>query len=98
MLVLLKKGATETAVGDAAARLRMLGLAVHRNDHEGRVRLGAVGDGAPVDWEQVRGWPMVQSVEPIPVAFKLVSRIFQPRSTVLSVGRCAVGSEQLVLM
>ena len=98
MLVLLKKGVNEAATSDVATRLRMLGLSVHRNDHDGVVRLGAVGDGTPVDWSQVRAWPMVQAVEPIPVPFKLVSRVFQPRDTVLSVGRCAVGSAQLVLM
>ncbi|HET9327866.1 MAG TPA: 3-deoxy-7-phosphoheptulonate synthase, partial [Candidatus Eisenbacteria bacterium] len=98
MLVVLKKGVTEAATADVAARLRMLGLAVHRFDHEGTVRLGAVGDGAPVDWNLVRGWPSVQSVAPIPVPFKLVSRVFQPRDTVISVGRCAVGSDQLVIM
>ncbi len=98
MLVVLKKGVSESATSDVAGRLRMLGLAVHRSDHDGQVRLGAVGDGAPIDWELVRGWPMVQSVAPIPVPFKLVSRVFQPRDTVLSVGRCAIGSHQLVLM
>jgi 3-deoxy-7-phosphoheptulonate synthase len=98
MLVVLKKGVTEAATTDVAARLRMLGLAVHRSDHEGWVRLGAVGDGAPVDWDLVRGWPAVQSVTKIPVPFKLVSRVFHPRDTVLSVGRCAIGSDQLVLM
>jgi len=98
MLVLLDKGVSEAVTSDVAGRLRMLGLAVHRNDHEGRVRLGAVGDGTPVDWNAVRGWSGVQTVEPIPVPFKLVSRVFQPRDTVLSVGRCAVGSAQLVLM
>src|SRR6187399_315493 len=98
MLVVLKKGVSEAATADVAARLRMLGLAVHRSDHDGAVRLGAVGDGAPVDWNLVRGWPSVQSVAPIPVPFKLVSRVFQPRDTLISVGRCAVGSDQLVLM
>jgi len=98
MLVVLKKGVSEAATADVAARLRMLGLAVHRSDHQGTVRLGAVGDGAPVDWSLVRGWAQVESVAPIPVPFKLVSRVFQPRDTLISVGRCAVGSDQLVLM
>jgi 3-deoxy-7-phosphoheptulonate synthase len=76
----------------------MFGLAVHRTEHEGQVRLGAVGDGGPVDWDQVRGWPGVEVVRPIPVPFKLVSRAFHPQATLISVGRCTIGSDQLVLM
>src|SRR5512132_595608 len=57
MLVLLRKGVNEAAAAEVATRLRMYGLAVHRTDHDGRVRLAAVGDGVPVEWEGVRGWP-----------------------------------------
>jgi 3-deoxy-7-phosphoheptulonate synthase len=98
MLVLLKRGVSETAAGDIATRLRMFGLSVHRTDHGGQARLGAVGEGGGVDWDQVRGWVGVESVEQIPVPFKLVSRAFQPHETVISVGRCAIGSRQLAIM
>ena len=98
MLVLLRKGVTEATAGDVAARLRMLGLAVHRTDHAGQIRMGAVGDGVPVDWDQVRGWPGIETVSPIPVPFKLVSRIFHPHDTRISVGRVTIGSDQLALM
>src|SRR5262245_66380372 len=94
MLVLLKSGVSEAVAGDVATRLRMFGLAVHRTDHDGHVRLGAVGDGVPVDWDQVRGWPEVESITKIPVPFKLVSRAFHPHDTILTVGRCAIGSRQ----
>jgi len=98
MLVLLRKGVSESAAGDIATRLRMFGVAVHRTDHAGQIRLAAVGDGVPVDWDQVRGWPGVELVRPIPVPFKLVSRTFHPHDTVITVGRCAIGSAQLALM
>ena len=98
MLVLLKNGVSEAAAGEVATRLRMFGLAVHRTDADGQIRLGAVGDGVPVSWDEVRGWPEIDSVRPIPVPFKLVSRVFHPHDTVVSVGRCAIGSSQLALM
>jgi 3-deoxy-7-phosphoheptulonate synthase len=98
MLLLVRRGTSEPAIGDIASRLRMAGLSVHRTDHEGQVRLGAVGEVTALDWEAVRRWPGVESVERIPVPFKLVSRTFQPRDTVISVGRCAVGSRQLAIM
>ncbi len=98
MLVLLERAVTEVVAGDIATRLRMFGLAVHRTDHEGQVRLGAVGDPGGVDWTAVAAWPGVQSVTKIPAPFKLASRAFQPHDTVISVGRCAIGSAQLAIM
>jgi len=98
MLVLLKPGISEAAATDVAGRLRMYGLSVHRTDHDGRVRIAAVGDGSSVDWDQVRGWGGVDTVTKIGVPFKLVSRTFHPQDTVISVGRCAIGSAQLALM
>jgi 3-deoxy-7-phosphoheptulonate synthase len=98
MLLLLKRGTSEAAVSDIAGRLRMAGLSVHRTEHQGQARLAAVGELAALDWNEVRRWPGVEGVQSIPAPFKLVSRAFQPRDTVISVGRCAVGSEQLAIM
>ena len=98
MLVLLERGVSESVAGDIATRLRMFGLAVHRTDHEGQVRLGAVGDPGGVDWTAIGAWPGVASVARLPVPFKLASRAFQPHDTIISVGRCAIGSPQLAIM
>src|SRR5258705_4359080 len=98
MLVLLKRGVSEAEIADATSRLRMFGLSVHRAEHAGQVRLGAVGEGGGVDWDRIRAWPAVESITPIPVPFKLVSRVFQPQETVISVGRCAIGNRQLAIM
>ena len=85
-------------MSEVAERLRLAGLAVHRTDHDGQVRLAAVGDDSAVDWNKVKSWPAVESVKPIEVSFELASRAFHPADTVISVGRCAVGSEQLAIM
>ena len=98
MLVLLKKRVPETQANDIATRLRMFGVAVHRTDHDGQVRLCAVGDGVPVDWDQVRAWPAVETVERIARPFELGSRAFHPQDTLISVGRVTIGSDQLAIM
>src|SRR5438093_45231 len=98
MLVLLERGTSESVAGEISTRLRMAGLSVHRTDHQGQVRLGALGDGAALNWEEVRCWAGVESVAKIPAPFKLASRSFQPHDTIISVGRCAIGSQQLALM
>jgi len=71
MLVLLKRGVSETAASDIATRLRMFGLSVHRTDTAGRCASARSGEGGGVDWEQVRGWEGVESANKIPVPFKL---------------------------
>jgi 3-deoxy-7-phosphoheptulonate synthase len=98
MLVLLEKGVSEAVASEIATRLRMLGLSVHRVEQDGQVRLGAVGDGVPVDWDAARRWAGVAEIRKIPVSFKLASRVFHPHDTVISVGRCAIGSTRLALM
>ncbi len=98
MLLLIRKGTSEPAIGDLATRLRMAGLSAHRTDHEGQARLAAVGDVASLDLEAVRQWPGVERVQRIETPYKLVSRAFQPADTVITVGRCAIGSRQLALM
>ena len=79
MLVLLRKGLAEALVTDVTTRLRMFGLAVHRTDHQGQVRLGAVGDGVPVDWDRIRGWPEVEAARRSRRR-SAVSRAFRPQT------------------
>jgi 3-deoxy-7-phosphoheptulonate synthase len=98
MLVVLKPQVSERDVSDVATRLRMFGVAVHRTDHDGRARLCAVGDSVPVDWSQVRDWPVVESVTAIGRPFELASRAFHPHPTLISIGRVTIGSDQLALM
>ncbi len=98
MLLLIRKGTSEPAIGDIATRLRMAGLSAHRTDHEGQARIAAVGDVSALDLEAVRAWPGVESACRIETPYKLVSRVFQPADTVITVGRCAIGGRQLALM
>jgi 3-deoxy-7-phosphoheptulonate synthase len=98
MLIRIRRGTSEPAVSEIAERLRLAGLALHRTDHDGQVRLAAVGEDSAVAWSAMKCWPAVESAEPIPVPFELASREFHPADTVFSVGRCAIGSGQVVLM
>jgi 3-deoxy-7-phosphoheptulonate synthase len=98
MLLVLDRGASEAVIQEVATRLRLAGLSVHRTEHDGHVRLGAVGDVAGMDWEGTRRWPGVAELIQFEAPFKLVSRTFHPHPTVITVGRCAIGSAQLALM
>ena len=98
MLVVLKPATPESTASDVAGRLRMAGLAVHRTEHDGRVRLAAVGEPGAIDWKQVEQWAGVESVSKLVRPFKLASRAFHPHDTVISVGRIAIGGPQIAVM
>src|SRR6185369_9254105 len=98
MLVILKPGTPEAGAAGIITRLRMAGLAVHRTEHDGRTRVAAVGDTSAVDWKEVERWPGVESVGRLARPFKLASRAFRPHDTVISVGKVAIGSQQLAIM
>jgi 3-deoxy-7-phosphoheptulonate synthase len=98
MLVVLKPATAEATAADVSTRLRMAGLAVHRTEHDGRVRIAAVGEPGAVDWKEVAGWPGVESVAKLARPFKLASRAFHPHDTLISVGRVTIGGPQLAIM
>ncbi len=98
MLLILAAGTGEPLAAEISTRLRMFGLSVHRTEYEGQIRLGAVGDESGVDWKAVATWSGVAQVLQFDAPFKLASRLFHPHPTVITVGRCAIGSDQLVIM
>ena len=98
MLVLLKSGTPEPLAHDVITRLRMAGLAVHRTEHDGQVRIAAIGDLSALDWKEVESWSGVESASKLSKPFKLASRAFHPQDTIISVGRAAIGSDQIVIM
>ena len=98
MLLILVNGIAEGSAAEISTRLRMFGLSVHRTEFEGQIRLGAVGDESGVDWKAVGDWTGVAQVLQFDAPFKLASRLFHPHPTVITVGRCAIGSDQLAIM
>jgi 3-deoxy-7-phosphoheptulonate synthase len=60
--------------------------------------LGCVGDPSAIDHGDVRRLPGVMDCVQITAPFKLVSRQFQPETTVVRVGRTTVGERRLAVM
>jgi len=98
MVVVMGPGADEAQIEEVASRLRLMGLSVHRSDGKDRIILGAVGDLGALDVEDIRHLPGVQDVVRISVPYKLVSRTFQPESTIVTVGKAQIGGKQVAIM
>jgi 3-deoxy-7-phosphoheptulonate synthase len=98
MVVVMAPGATEEQIQEVVERMQLMGLTIHRSTGNGRTILGCVGDPSAVDHEDVRRLPGVQDCVQITAPFKLVSRHFQPETTVVRAGPSAVGEKRVAVM
>jgi len=101
MLVVMSVGATEEEVKEVRRHIEADGLTPHESRGEQRVIIGVVGDVGPRK-EQVMSHlavlPGVDSVTPISKPFKLTSRDFHPRDTIIRVGNTTIGGGSLTIM
>ena len=98
MIVVMRTNATEEQIERVAERLKQVGLGVHLSRGEFRTIIGAIGDDKKVREMGLEALPFVEQVLPISKPFKLVSREFREEDSVFTVGDCAIGGKQIVLM
>jgi 3-deoxy-7-phosphoheptulonate synthase len=60
--------------------------------------IGVIGDGRPLNQEQVRMMPGVERVVPVVKPFKVASREFKPTDTVFPIGDYSVGGDDFIIM
>ncbi|MFN2106952.1 MAG: 3-deoxy-7-phosphoheptulonate synthase [Candidatus Promineifilaceae bacterium] len=60
--------------------------------------IGVIGDGRPINRDQVRLMPGVERVVPVVKPFKVASREFKPTDTVFPIGDYQVGGDDIVIM
>jgi 3-deoxy-7-phosphoheptulonate synthase len=101
MLVVMSIAATEQEIQAVRQHIEADGLTPHESRGEQRVVIGVVGD-VGLRKEQVMnhlaGLPGVESVTPVSKPFKLTSREFHPRDTVIEVGSTTIGGGSLTVI
>ncbi len=60
--------------------------------------IGVIGDGRPMNQDQVRMMPGVERVVPVVKPFKVASREFKPTDTSFPLGDFQVGGDELIIM
>jgi 3-deoxy-7-phosphoheptulonate synthase len=98
MIVIMQKGATEGQIGSVVARIEASGYRVNISQGEERTVIGIIGDGRPLDREQIGRMDGVERTVPILRPFKLASREMHPQDTVVAVNGVSIGGEQIVVM
>lgn len=98
MMIVMKKGATTAQVANVTARIEQMGCQAHISRGEERIVIGIIGNGRPLDREQIEQMDGVEKTMPILKPFKRASREFHPQDTVVSVNGVTIGGRQLVVM
>jgi 3-deoxy-7-phosphoheptulonate synthase len=98
MIVIMKPGATTSQMSNVIARIEQMGCQTHISEGEERTIIGIIGNGRPLDREQIQRMAGVDRTVPILRPFKLASRDFHPQDTVVKVNDVSIGGRQLAVM
>jgi 3-deoxy-7-phosphoheptulonate synthase len=98
MIIVMARKAAPAQVEAVADRVREIGLRPEVSVGEDRSVIGVIGGNAYAYREAFAHLPGIQEIVQITKPFKLASREFQPRDTVVDVGGVAIGGDQVVMM
>jgi 3-deoxy-7-phosphoheptulonate synthase len=98
MIVVMKKGATQSQIVNVKARIQQLGCQVHVSEGEERTIIGIIGNGRPLDKGAIERLDGVEQTVPVLRPFKLASRDFHPQNSIVPINGVSVGGKRLVVM
>ena len=98
MIIVMSHQATKAQVQAVADRVEEIGLRPEVSVGEDRSVIGVIGGNAYAYREAFSHLPGIQEIVQITKPFKLASREFQPRDTVVDVGGVPIGGEEVVVM
>jgi 3-deoxy-7-phosphoheptulonate synthase len=98
MIVVMKQAATPAQITNVTARIEQWGCRAHISEGEERTIIGVIGNGRPLDREPIERMSGVERTVPILRPFKLASRDFHPKDTVIDLNGVAIGGEKVVVM
>jgi 3-deoxy-7-phosphoheptulonate synthase len=98
VIIVMTRKASAAQVQAVTERVREIGLRPEVSVGEDRSVIGVIGGNAYAYREAFAHLPGIHEIVQITKPFKLASREFQPRDTVVDVGGVPVGGDQVVMM
>ena len=98
MIVVMKREATQAHIANVTARVEAMGYQAHISEGQERTIIGIIGNGRPLDREQLERIDGVERTVPVLQPFKLASREFHPKDTIVSINGVSIGGKKLVIM
>src|SRR5207248_10947720 len=98
MIIVLNPNATDEQLDHVLERIKELGLKPHLSRGEHRTIIGVIGDENKLQAQPLQAIPGVEQVLPILKPFKLASREFNKKDTVVMVGKVQIGGGSLAMI
>jgi len=98
VIIVMKQGATQAQITNVTARIEQWGCQAHISQGEERTIIGIIGNGRPLDRAPIERLSGVERTVPILRPFKLASRDFHPKNTVVDLNGISIGNEQVVVV
>jgi 3-deoxy-7-phosphoheptulonate synthase len=98
MIIVLRPDSTPEQIAHVLDRIRELGFKPHLSQGELRTIVGVIGDENKLQAEPLSAIPGVEQVLPILKPFKLASREFHRKDSVVEVGKVKVGGSSLAMI
>ena len=98
MIVVMSHRASDAEIEAVLARLEKIGFQIHLSRGIERTIIGAIGDRATVGEISLEAMSGVEKVVPILQPYKLASRAFQEKNTVVRVGNLEIGGDTIHIM
>jgi 3-deoxy-7-phosphoheptulonate synthase len=95
MIIVLRPNASDQQIDQVVKHIEELGLKAHLSKGESRTIIGVIGDEDKVRADPLAAIPGVEQVLPILKPFKLASREFHSKDSVVEVGKVKIGGGHL---
>jgi 3-deoxy-7-phosphoheptulonate synthase len=91
MLIVMHRNATQKQIGTVMAAVEKMGLTASSIPGSERTAIGVLGNKGYVDDFSIRDLPGVKDVIHVSKPYKMVSRDFHPRPTIIKIGSVEIG-------
>ncbi|MEA2031927.1 MAG: 3-deoxy-7-phosphoheptulonate synthase [candidate division Zixibacteria bacterium] len=98
MLVVMETSAPKDAVDNVCKLIEKMGLTAHPMPGAQRTAIGITGNKSQIDSDRIMTQPNVKEIIQVTKPYKLVSREFYPKSSVIEIGDVKIGSSNFIIM
>jgi 3-deoxy-7-phosphoheptulonate synthase len=99
MIVKMKPDARAKDISDVIARLTARGYEAHLAESDAGTIIGAVGEGdAPLEPAEYDSLAGVDCTEMVSIGYKLASRIYHPRKSLVPLNGCQMGGQRVLMI
>ncbi|AEH50585.1 3-deoxy-7-phosphoheptulonate synthase [Pseudothermotoga thermarum] len=98
MVIVMRKDASEESIKKVCKTVEEAGLKVHLSEGEEVIIIGVIGDRRKLNGKAIEVMEGVEKVVYVTDPYKLSSRLFNPKPTVVKVGDVEIGKEEFVVM